>query len=130
MVTPRRKTAGPRPARSPRRPGAALVLVMFIICIVTSLVVAVLQSETLEMAVTRNTLDHERAVYLANAGVHHACAELEADGAWRGTVSDGAYPANDTYQATAADDGLGGVLITSVGVSGAATRTVQATIEL
>ncbi|CAK9037525.1 Secretin OutD (General secretion pathway protein D) (Pectic enzymes secretion protein OutD) (Type II secretion system protein D) (T2SS protein D) [Durusdinium trenchii] len=70
--------------------------------------------------------DYERALYLANAGIHHACAELEANSSWRGTVSDGLYPANDTYQATASDGSGSNVDIVSIGVAGDVTRTLEA----
>jgi hypothetical protein len=69
-------------------------------------------------------------LFLANAGVHHAAAELENLSTWRGTVSEGAFPAHDTYTATAVDGANNTVVITAQGASGAIIRTVTATIEL
>jgi Tfp pilus assembly protein PilX len=106
------------------------MLCMFIIFLVTLLVVAVLDTETLELAALRNTLDYERALFLANAGVHHAAAELENLSTWRGTVSEGSFPAHDSYTATAVDGANNTVVITAQGVSGTIIRTVTATIEL
>ena len=60
-----------------RRRGAALMVCLFIIFIVTLLVVNILDTEMLELSALRNTIDYEKALYLANAGVHHAAAELE-----------------------------------------------------
>jgi Tfp pilus assembly protein PilX len=106
------------------------MLCLFIIFLVTLLVVAVLDTETLELAALRNSIDYERALFLANAGVHHAAAELENLSTWRGTVSEGAFPAHDTYTATAVDGANNTVVITAQGASGAIIRTVIATIEL
>lgn len=115
------------PRRS--RGGAALLVCLFIIFFVTVMVVNVLDTETLQLSALRNTLDYERALYLANSGIHHVAAELEADPNWRGTVTDGAYPGDDTYSATAVDGTYGMVTVTSSGVSGEVTRRIQATIQ-
>ena len=114
---------------APRR-GAALLFCLFIISVVTLMVINVLGTTTLELSALRNSLEYERALYLANAGVHEVATQLEADSTWLGVITDGAYPANDTYQATAVSGGNYTVLVTSIGVAGEVTRTVQATIEL
>lgn len=96
----------------------------------TLMVINVLDTTTLEMAAVRNSMDYERALFLANAGVHEVAAQLEANSTWLGTITDGAYPANDTYQAVAVSGGSYTVAVTSTGVAGEITRTVQAVIEL
>jgi hypothetical protein len=103
---------------------------MFIIFLVTLLVVNILDTLTLELSSVRNNIDYERALYLANAGIHAVAAEMEADPGWRGTIGDGAYPADDTYQATAVNGALGTAIVTGRGVSGSITRTVTATFQL
>ncbi|MEM6654310.1 MAG: hypothetical protein AAF596_00765 [Planctomycetota bacterium] len=115
-----------------RRPrGAALLVCLFVILVVSSLVLNMLDTETLQLASARNIEDHERALYLANAAVHHACALLEADNTWRGTVTDGSYPADDTYTVTATDGSVSGtVLLQATGASGNVTRSLDATIDL
>src|SRR6188768_23416 len=113
-----------------KRNGAALMICLFIIFLVTLLVVNILDTLTLELSSVRNNIDYERALYLANAGVHAAAAELEATPAWRGAITDGAYPGNDTYQATVVDGMSGQVTVTARGVSGSITRTVVATLSL
>jgi Tfp pilus assembly protein PilX len=113
------------------RSGAALLFCLFIIFVVTLMVVNVLDTNTLQLSAVRNTMEYEQALYLANAGVHHATAMLEANSAWRGTVTDGSYPANDTYSATAVDGADAySAIVTSIGVAGAVSRTVTAVIEL
>ncbi len=129
---PNRKTIPPSPRRTPRhsRGGAALLVCMFLIFLVTVMVINVLDTQTVQLASIRNTLNYQRAFYLASAGVHHAAAELENNSTWRGTVTDGAYPGNDTYSATAVDGVSGAVDVTSTGVAGDVTRRIQATIQL
>jgi len=115
---------------APRRRGAALLICLSIIFLVTLMVVNVLDTLTLELSSVRNNIDYERALYLANAGVHAVAAELEASPIWRGTITDGAYPGHDTYSVTAVDGPSGTVTVTSRGVSGAITRTVIAAFQL
>jgi Tfp pilus assembly protein PilX len=127
-MRPRRRY--PERLQLPARRGAAMIVCLFIIFVVTVLTVNVLDAETLELSALRNTIAYEQALALANAGVHHAAAELEAAPAWRGTVTDGAYPGNDTYSATAISGANSTVVVTSRGVAGGVTRTIVATMEL
>src|SRR5688500_14382160 len=123
-------TSGLRSSRPHDRRGAALMISMFIIFIVTLLVVNILDTLTLELASVRNNNNYERALYLANAGVHAVAAQLETDPTWRGTLTDGAYPNDDAYQTTAVNGAVGQCVVTSRGVAGDVTRTVVATFEL
>jgi len=119
------------PRRRPRR-GVALLMCLFLVFIVSTFVLNIAQTETLQLAVTRNSIEYEQSLYWANAGVHHVCAQLLADTAWRGTVTDGVLPPAVKpagYSATAIDDGLGNVLVTARGYSGHGSRTLSATIE-
>lgn len=84
-----------------------------------------LNSETVYQSALRNTIEYEQALYLANGGVHHAVAELEANTAWRGTVS------GTGYTATAVDGSVAGTVdITSTGVAGEVTRHLQSTVQV
>ncbi len=112
-----------------RRRGAALLLVLFLVVMVSTLVVNMLSTVAVHYSAIRNTLDYDRALYLANSGVHHACALLEANSTWRGTVTDGAFPDDSTYTATAVTAGSY-VLITSQGAAGTVIRKLKATIQL
>lgn len=128
MVSPDRR----RPPRA-RRPGAALLMCLFLVFMVSAMVLNVVQTETLQLAATRNSIEYEQALYWANAGVHDACSELLQDPAWRGTVTDGTVPPTPLpsgYSATAVDDGSGNVIVTATGYAGQGQRTVQATIEI
>ena len=123
--------AFPRPNRRPSRDGAALVFTLLGVFMCTMLLVQILDTQTLNAAALRNTLDYQRALYLANAGVHAVAAELEADPTWRGVLTEGAYPAHDTYTVSAVSGAdLDMVIVTASGVSGDRTRTISAKIEL
>ncbi len=119
-----------RRRRSCSRRGAALVICMFFVFIVTTLVVAIFDTETIELSAVRNSIDYERALYLANAGVHAAAAELEVAPTWRGTVASGSFPMDDSYTATAVDGANHTVTVSAQGSSGGVIRTVTAVIEL
>lgn len=111
------------------RTGMALLLCLFILSLVSVWVVNMFQSATVYQSALRNTIEYEQALYLANAGVHHAVAEVESNVAWRGTVTSGSYPATGSYSATAVTGVTAGTVdITSAGVSGGTTRRLQATI--
>jgi len=118
--------------RSPasRRRGAALLLCMFTIAALSLVIVHMLDNQTAQLAVVRNTTSYEQALYLAGAAVHHSLSSLEADYNFRGTITDGAYPADNTYQAVVADGATAGtVTITGSGVAGEVTRNLQVIVE-
>jgi Tfp pilus assembly protein PilX len=125
-----RTKTGRRSLRHPRS-AVALLICLFVLSIVTVWVVNSFQSATVYQAALRNTIEYEQALYLANAGVHHAVAELENNLSWRGTVTAGTYPASGSYSATAVDGAAAGTVdITSAGVSGGATRRLQSTVQI
>jgi type II secretory pathway component PulK len=101
---------------------------LFVIALTSLLVVAMLDTQTAQLAAVRNTTDYERALYLAGAAVHHALAELEQDISWRSTVTSGSYPANGSYSATAVNGTGSEITVTGIGVSGGVTRTLQVTV--
>jgi type II secretory pathway component PulK len=111
------------------RSGVALLLAIFVLAIITVWLVDMLNSQTVHQSALRNTIEYEQALYLANAGVHHAIAELEANTAWRGTVAAGSYPASGSYSATAVNGVTSGTVdVTSTGVAGETTRRLEATV--
>lgn len=115
--------------RCKRRAGMALLLCLFVLSLVSVWVVNMFQAATVYQSALRNTIEYEQALYLANAGVHHATAELETNQGWRGTVSAGTFPASGSYSATAVNGAAPGTVdITATGVAGGATRRLQATI--
>ena len=123
--------------RDPRR-GAALLFSIFIIAFMTLMVINVLDTTTLATSALRNSMDYRRALFLANAGVHEMAAQFEHEdkATWLATLTEGAYPADDTYEATFVYDTSvtelveTHALVISKGVSHGVTRTVCAKIEL
>ncbi|MCA9262010.1 MAG: hypothetical protein KDA61_22485 [Planctomycetales bacterium] len=120
----------PNARRKPRE-GAALLIALAVIFVTSLLTVQVLDTTTLDLSAVRNSIDYDRALFLANAGVHAAAAQLEASKGWRGTVAEGTFPADGTYTATAVGGSQSGtVVVTSQGAAGAVVRTVVATFEI
>jgi type II secretory pathway component PulK len=116
--------------RHQRSPGVALVLCLFVLSIITVWLVDMLNSQTVYQSALRNSIEYEQALYLANAGIHHAVAELEQNTVWRGTVAAGGYPASGSYSATAVDGASAGTVdVTSTGVAGEVTRKALATVQ-
>lgn len=112
-----------------KRRGIALLICLFVLSLVTVWTVDMLESASVYQSALRNAIEYEQSLYQANAGVHHALAQLEADLNWRGTVTAGSYPASGSYSATAVNGSTAGTVdITSTGVSGETTRRVLSTV--
>jgi type II secretory pathway component PulK len=128
---PTRTTA---PAHSPRdasaRQGTLLLVCLFVMAMTTALLMAVLDTQTLQMSAVRNTGDYDKALYLAGAGVNHALAMLESDNTWRTGISSTQFPtgSGNTYSAMAVDGTGGAVVVTGTGTAGTITRKVQITM--
>jgi len=116
--------------RRRKQAGAALLLCIFVICFVTVMVVNVLDTTTIELSALRQGMEYQRALYLANAGVHQVAAFLEEDPSWRGTISEGNFPDDDSFTAVTEDGPSSTVIVTSTGVAGLTQRSVQAVFQL
>ena len=75
------------------RRGAALLTAMFVMVVTSMLVLMICDTQTIQYSALRNTIDYDRARYLAEAGVQHALALLEKDIDLRGTVPNTEFPA-------------------------------------
>ena len=121
-------------SRDRRARGVALLVCIFVMLIVSSLVIFALNVDATEMAITRNTLDLSRALYLADAGIQHALGMIRADRSWRaGFGSPGVEfpPGSGAYYIVTVTDGAGGeVIVTSTGDTGGLSKTVRATIAV
>jgi type II secretory pathway component PulK len=107
----------------------ALLVCLFVLSLVSVWTVDMLESASIYQSALRNSIEYEQALYLSNAGVHDAIAQLESDLAWRGTVTAGSYPASGSYSATAVNGAVAGTVdITSTGVAGGTTRRLSATV--
>ena len=108
-----------------------MVTALFVMAVSSVLVISIMDTETLQYAALRNTMDWDRARYLAEAGLQHALAELEADITWRTGVSSTQFPAGsgNTYWATAVDGTNGTVVVTAWGQAGSVTRKLETTVK-
>lgn len=120
--------------RVSRRRAVALLLSIFVMVIVSSFVVIVLDIETTEMTITRNLLDFSKALYVADGGIQHALATLRTDRTWRvGFPSPGIeFPpgAGSRYVVTVTDGAAREVIVTSTGTVGGLSKTVRATMAV
>lgn len=132
MLTKIRKARRTVARRFPRRRrGIALLICLFVLSLVSVWTVDMLESASIYQSALRNSIEYEQSLYLANAGVHHALAQLESDVSWRGTVGAGSYPASGSYSATAVNGASAGTVdITSTGVAGGTTRRLSATVQV
>lgn len=108
-----------------------MMTALFVMAVTTAVVVGVLDTETLEYAALRNTIEYDRARYLAEAGIAHAMAFLERDITWREGIPSTEYPAGsgETYSATVSDGPDATVIVVATGASGRVTRRLRATIK-
>src|SRR5687767_7486050 len=113
------------------RRGAAMMTALFVMTVSSVLVISIMDTETLQYSALRNTMDWDRARYLAEAGLQHALAELEADITWRTGISNTQFPAGsgNLYWATAADGANGTVVVTAWGQAGSVTRKLETTVK-
>jgi len=107
------------------------MLALFLMVVVSTIVVTTVDTTTLQFTASRNTISWDRARYLAEAGVQHAMAELEADFNWRTGIGATQFPSGsgNIYSVTVVNGAPGEAIITSTGVAGGVTRRIQVTVE-
>ena len=117
--------------RRQNRRGASLLIALFVMTLASTLVVAMLDSQTMRYSALRNTKEWDEARYLAEAGLNDAFARLEQNINWRDGILATEFPlgSGSTYAVTANDGPDGTVEITATGTAGNFTRRLQATIK-
>ncbi len=108
----------------------ALLICIFIISMTSMLLVGVLDTQIGQWSAVRNSIDYERATYLAAAAVNHSLAELEANPAWNAGIANTELPTGSgyTYSATVSVLKSGNIIVTATGTSGAVVRRLQVTV--
>ncbi|MFP4057486.1 MAG: hypothetical protein ACLF0G_11520 [Candidatus Brocadiia bacterium] len=103
----------PRPPAARR--GSVLLLVLFLMAITAPLVALMLEAHGAHLRCVHNDLSGHTALYVAEAGVQRAVAELLADPAWRTGFTDVEFPegSGHTYTVAVADTSEGELCITS-----------------
>ena len=120
-----------------RRRGLALMLALFVMAVTSMIVITIFDTQTLQYAALRNTVDYDRARYLAEAGIQHALSTLESDfdqGENTGfDIPATQFPAGsgNTYQATVGPVQSDGTrVVTSQGTAGTFTRRLEILIKM
>ena len=119
-----------------RRRGAAFLLALFVMSACSMIVIATLDTQVLQFSALRNTMEYDRARYLAEAAVQHSLAFLEQDYAidddlnvydldWQN------FPdANNQYRVDLSEGANGTVIILADGRSGQVTRHLEITVKM
>lgn len=125
------KTRSHKTNKPSTRKGAALLVALLVMAATTMVLVSVLDTQTMQFMALNNTLNYDRARYLAEAGMNHSLSILEQDITFRGTISQADFPAGsgNSYQATVQDGVAGAIAITASGTSGTFTRRVAANVK-
>lgn len=105
---------------------------VFVVAVSSLLLLGVLQSSQTQVTAIRNTLDFERAVQMAGAGVNQAIVTLENNPAFTGTLPVTEFPPGSgmTYTGEVVRTGPSTVTITGIGVSGDVSRKLEVTVGL
>jgi len=104
---------------------------IFVIALTTVIVVSIVDTQTLHMTAQRHTMDYQKALYLAAAGMHHAISQVDGANQYFQpfTLGPVEFPAGsgNTYSAQAVLAGSE-LVVTSTGTAGGVTRRLQATL--
>lgn len=113
------------------------MLALFVMAVTSMIVITIFDTQTLQYAALRNTVDYDRARYLAEAGIQHALSILEVDfdqGEATGfTIPAVQFPAGsgNVYDATIGpleDDGTR--TVSAQGTAGTFTRRLEILIKM
>jgi len=118
--------------RPPRRRGSVLLLVLFLMAFTAPLLALAFEAHTDHLRCVHNDVDIRTALYIAEAGVKDALAQLLRDPGWRVGFVNQPFPPDlgHTYTVTIEDNPEGpGLRITSVGrIASGCTKTITAIV--
>jgi type II secretory pathway component PulK len=82
--------------------GAALLLAIFSLILISLLVIAFLEVTTIDLQIISNHLMHTQALYIADAGIEYAISQLRIDNNWKKTPRPIELPSGsgNTYDVT------------------------------
>lgn len=112
--------------------GSALLLVLFLMAFTAPLVLLMLDSYTSQIRCARNSIEHAKALYIAQAGAHDAIGLLLADPAWRTASYTAEFPAGsgNTYDLEIVDAPQEGIAINATGYTAAgAVKTITCVVS-
>ncbi|HUG68975.1 MAG TPA: hypothetical protein VMM76_14595 [Pirellulaceae bacterium] len=111
------------------------MMALFVMMVCSMIVITILDTQTLQLSALRNTIDYDRARYLAESGIQHSLAFIEQD-----------YDLNDIdkydipwtnapdstnqYMSDLSEGPGGTIVISAQGRSGNFTRRLEITIKM
>lgn len=113
----------------------ALMMALFVMAVCSMIVITILDTQTLQFTALRNTMDYDRARYLAESGVQHSLAFLEDDYDLAGIDAydipwTNAPDGNSQYMADLSEGANGIVIIVAQGRSGNFTRRLEISVKM
>lgn len=125
----------PLPLRGKSRRGAALMMALFVMMVCSMIVITILDTQTLQFSALRNTMDYDRARYLAESGIQHSLAFIEQDYDLIGIDKydipwTNAPDGNNQYMADLSEGAAGTIIVSAQGRSGNFTRRLEITIKM
>lgn len=125
------RSSSMRSALPSERRGAAIITTLFVMAVTSVLVIGILDSHTTRFGALHNTVDYDRARYLAEAGLNQALAQLESNIDWRSGVPRTEFPAGsgEFFSATATSGSGSTVQVVATGESGSFTRTLSVIVK-
>ena len=117
------------------RRGVALMMALFVMMICSMIIITILDTQTLQYTALRNTMDYDRARYLAESGVQHSLAFLEEDYDLIGIDKydipwTNSPDSNNQYMADLSEGANGTIIIAAQGRSGNFTRRLEITVKM
>ncbi len=122
-------------SRGNSRRGAALMMALFVMMVCSMIVITILDTQTLQFSALRNTMDYDRARYLAESGIQHSLAFIEQDYDLIGIDKydipwTNAPDINNQYMADLSEGPGGTIIVSAQGRSGNFTRRLEITIKM
>jgi type II secretory pathway component PulK len=115
----------------------AFMLALFVMAAASMIVVTILDTQTLQYSSLRNSIDFDRARYLAEAGLHHVLSTLESDfdlsDTTGFTIASTEFPSGsgNTYTASVGVLQADGTrVVTSQGTAGQFTRKLEIKVKM
>jgi type II secretory pathway component PulK len=111
------------------------MMALFVMLVCSMIVITILDTQTLQFSVLRNTMDYDRARYLAESGIQHSLAFIEQDYdldnidkydiPWTN-----APDSDNQYMSDLSEGPNGTVIIAAQGRSGDFTRRLEITVKM
>jgi Tfp pilus assembly protein PilX len=113
------------------RRGLAIMVALFVMVVVSGIVIGVCDTTMLQYAANRNSIAWDKARYMAEAGIQHGSALLDADSTWRTGITSTEFPTGSgcIYSVTAADGTGTTVVLTATGTAMGVTRYLTVTLQ-